>query len=75
MATGTGYTWKVEYQTETVGVGPDGRPTEGVKVGFVTAAGVHASVFVPKAQFNAANVKAAISAAYAHHSDVSGLSG
>lgn len=63
MPTGT---WKVEYQTETVGLGPDGRPTDGVKVGFVTADGVHGSVFVPKARYNANAVKAAIEEQYAH---------
>lgn len=70
-----GATWSVEYQTETVGLGPDGRPTEGVKVGFVTASGVHGSVFIPKARFNANTVKAAIAEAYAHIEAVHKLSG
>lgn len=68
-------TWKVEYQTETVGLGPDGRPTEGVKVGAVTASGVHFSVFVPKARFNANTVKAALDEQYAHIEAVHKLSG
>ena len=67
--------WKVEYQTETVGLGSDGRPVEGVKVGFVTSGGVHGSVFIPKAQFNANKVKAAIIEQVTHHDAVSGLSG
>lgn len=61
-----GSTYKYEFQTETVGLGPDGRPTEGVKVGFVTSAGVHFTVFIPKAQFNANKVKAAADEQYAH---------
>lgn len=68
-------TWKIEYQTETVGIGPDGRPTEGVKVGFVTHAGVHGSVFVAKARFNANTVKAAIDEQYAHIEAVHKLTG
>lgn len=72
MAAGT---WTVEYQTETVGLGPDGRPTEGVKVGFVTASGVHGSVFVAKSRYNANTVKAAIQEAYAHIEAVHKLSG
>lgn len=59
MATG-GTGWKVKTQTETVGLGPDGKPTEGVKVVFETDAGIVGSVFVPKLGFNANKVKAAI---------------
>lgn len=70
-----GEKWKVEYQTETVGLGSDGRPTEGVKVGFVTASGVHGSVFIPKAQFNANKVKAAIIEQVTHHDAVASLNG
>lgn len=72
MAAGT---YRYEYQTETVGLGPDGRPVEGVKVGFVTATGVHFSVFVAKARFNANTVKAAADEAYAHVEAVHKLTG
>lgn len=54
---------KIEYQQETVGIGPDGRAVEGVKVGFVTGAGNHGSVFIDKARYNPANVKAEVTAA------------
>ncbi len=74
MAAATG-AWSVGYQAETVGLGPDGRPTEGVKVGFVTASGVHGSVFIPKSQFNANKVKSAIAEQYAHIEAVHKLSG
>jgi hypothetical protein len=69
-------TYKVEYQTQTVGMGPDNRPTEGWKVGyFVEALGVHGSVFIPLARFNANTVKAAISEQMAHHDAVAKLGG
>lgn len=55
--------WEVEYQQETVDLGPDGRAIQGVKVGFVTGLGVHASVFVPKTTYSPDAVKAAIAAA------------
>lgn len=75
MASAVPYTWKVEYQQETVDLGPDGKAVAGVKVGYVTNHGVHASVFVPKAGFSADAVKAAIAAAYKHLDDVHKLSG
>ena len=57
--------WSIEYQQETVELGPDGRAVAGVKIGYVTGLGVHASVFVPKAKYTPENVKAAIAdAAY-----------
>lgn len=67
--------WKVEYQTETVGLGSDGRPTEGVKVGFVTSHGVHGSIFLPKARYNANAAKAAIQEQVAHIDAIHSLSG
>jgi hypothetical protein len=67
--------WTVEYQQETVGVGADGRAVEGVKVGFVTAKGVHGSVFVPKARYGVETVKAAIAHAVATADAVHSLSG
>lgn len=67
--------WKVEYQTETVGLGSDGRPVEGVKVGFVTSGGVHGSVFVAKANYNANAVKAAIHEQVEHIEAIHKLTG
>lgn len=52
--------WTVEFQQETVDLGPDGRAVAGVKIGFVTAAGVHASVFLPKSRYSIDNARAAI---------------
>jgi hypothetical protein len=72
---GPTYTWKIEYQIRTVGIGPDGRAAEGWKVGFVTASGVHSSVFLPLANFNANHVKAAIQEQYAHIEAVHKLEG
>ena len=68
-------TWKVDYQTETVGLGPDGRPTEGVKVGFHTIPdNINGTVFIPKVRYNANTVKAAIQEQYAHIIAVHNLS-
>lgn len=68
-------TWKVDTQTETVGLGPDGRPTDGVKVLFTTSTGVTASVFIPKGRFNANTVKAAIQEYVTHLDAVHNLKG
>ena len=74
MAAGDRY--KPEYQTETVGIGPDGRPVEGVKVGFVhVPTGTHFSVFVPKIRFNANTVKALADEQSSHIEAVHKLSG
>lgn len=74
MAAGERY--KSEYQTETVGLGPDGRPVEGVKVGFIhVPTGTHFSVFVPKGRFNANTVKAAADEQAAHIEAVHKLGG
>ena len=67
--------WSVEYQTETIGIGPDGKAVEGVKVGFATTEGVHGSVFLPKARYNVVNVKQAIAEQYGHIKAVHGLTG
>lgn len=68
--------YKHEYQTETVGLGPDGRPVDGVKVGFVhVPTGTHFSVFVPKNRFNANTVKALADEQAAHIEAVHKLSG
>jgi hypothetical protein len=67
--------WSVEYQQETVDLGPDGRAVQGVKVGFVTGKGVHASVFLSKARYTPDNVRAAIAAAAAQIDAVHTLTG
>jgi len=68
--------YKHEYQQETIGQGPDGRPVEGVKVGFVhVPTGTHFSVFVPKLRFNADTVKALADERAAHIESVHKLSG
>lgn len=67
--------WRVEYQQETVGLGPDGRAVDGVKIGFETEAGHHGSVFIPKARYNPENVKAAVATAAYQMDLVGGLSG
>lgn len=53
-------TWAVTSQQETVDKGPDGRLTSGYRVFFTTQSGVQGSVFVPKAMYSVANVRAAI---------------
>lgn len=55
-----GLGWEVTAQQETVDLGPDGRATQGIKVLFTTTRGIHGSVFVPRAHYNPANVRAAI---------------
>lgn len=67
--------WHVEYQQETVDLGPDGRAVQGVKVGFVTGKGVHGSVFIAKTRYNPDNVKAAIAAAAVQIDTVHTLTG
>ena len=67
--------WQIEYQQETVGTGPDGKAAEGIKVGFVMANGVHASVFIPKSRFSVDNARAAVAAAAAQHAAVDKLTG
>lgn len=53
---------KIDAQMETVGIGPDQRPTSGYKVMFTTREGVSGSVFVPMSSYSPANVKAAVAA-------------
>lgn len=67
--------WSIEYQQETVGLGPDGRAAEGVKVGYTTGKGLHGSVFIPKDRYNPANVAAQVAAAAAQMDEVHGLTG
>jgi hypothetical protein len=73
MAPPVGWTWKTESQTEGFGPGPDGKIIEGVRVGLVTAHGVHGSIFVPKAGYSAAMVKSAAEAWYAQVDGVAKL--
>lgn len=74
-APGGDKSWTVEYQQETVDLDSGGRAVQGVKVGFVTGHGVHASVFVPKATYNAHSVRQAILAAVEHIDAVHNLQG
>jgi hypothetical protein len=68
--------YSITYQTQTVGIGPDGRPTDGWKVGYhVYASGVDGSVFIPQARFNANTVKQAIAEQLAHHDAIAKLTG
>jgi hypothetical protein len=60
VANPPGIQGKVIYQQETVDLGPDGRAVQGVKVGFMTAKGIHGSVFIPKARYNVETVRAAV---------------
>lgn len=70
-----GSTWQVEYQQETVDLGPDGRPVQGVKIGFKTSHGVHSSVFLSKSSYNVDSVRAAIQAAVTQIDAIHKLSG
>jgi len=56
-------TWQVTGQTEYTQVGATGPPVAGVKVFFTTGQGHSGSVFLPNAQYNVANVTAAVQAA------------
>jgi hypothetical protein len=67
--------WSVEYQQESVDLGSDGKAVQGVKVGFKTSHGVHASVFVPRAEFTPDKVKAKIADAVAQIDGVHNLTG
>lgn len=67
--------WTVTAQQEQVGIGADGRATNGYRIQFTTGKGVNGSVFIPMDRYNPTNVKAAI-AAHAHQLDeVQGLTG
>lgn len=67
--------WKIEYQAETVALGPDGRAQEGVKVAFVTELGNHGSVFMPRALYSTANVQASVAQAAAQMDEIHQLRG
>lgn len=72
-STGTG--WTVTSQTEGPVIGPNGKAVLGVTVNFVTAKGVHGSVFVATDQYTALNVRAAIAARAAALDEVQGMQG
>lgn len=67
--------WKVTAQTETTDRGPDGRAARGMSVQFVTAKGVHASVFVPLNQYDPASVSTLVGERAKLIDSVHGLSG
>lgn len=67
--------WAVTTQSETLERDDAGNVTRGYRVVFRTAKGATGSVFLPLAQYNPSNVRAAI-AAMAHQLDqVQGMSG
>lgn len=67
--------WTVGSQTETYEPGPNGQITRGVRVYFTLPSGVGGSVFIPEAQYNPVNVRAAIAAKASMIADVSNLTG
>lgn len=67
--------WKFQSQSATLGIGPDGKATEGYQVYFVTGSGQQGSVFVVRSLYNPANVAAAIAAHAAELEGVAKLSG
>lgn len=68
--------WQYRSQQEATDLGPDGRPTQGVRV-FFTMSGSDASysVFVPRALYNDVNVRAAIAEYAGRLQAVSNLQG
>lgn len=54
--------WHVTGQQESFQPGPAGQVTQGVKIMFTTAMGNQGSVWLPEAQYNPNNVRAAIAA-------------
>jgi len=67
--------WGVDGQIETIGLDGSGRPVEGIKVMFHTDKIPAASVFVPKANYSAATVEAAIKGYLVHLQAVANLGG
>lgn len=67
--------WHIVSQQETMQVVPPQGATRGVMVYFSTPTGLNGSVFVPDAQYNPANVKAAIAARVHQMNLVQGLTG
>jgi len=68
-------TWKVTGQTEYTQVATTGPPVQGVKVFYTTGQGHSGSVFLPNAQYNQQNVRAAINAAAANMDAIGQLTG
>jgi hypothetical protein len=54
--------YTIAYQQPKTALGGDGKAIDGIEVGFVTAAGDHGHVFIPRSRFNADTVKAAVNA-------------
>lgn len=67
--------WTVTSQQETFEQGPAGTMARGVRVYFTLASGPGGSVFIPDAQYNPDNVRAAIAAKAHLLNQVQGLSG
>lgn len=57
----------IDSQVFTTGIGPDGKATAGYDIHFTTKGGAKGQVFVPRAQYTPANVKALI---LAHANDL-----
>jgi len=67
-------TWQVTGQTEYTQVAATGPPVAGVKVFYTTGQGHSGSVFLPNAQYNVGNVRAAVAAAAENMDAVGSLS-
>lgn len=67
--------WTVESQAESTQLSPTGQVITGMTVGFVTAGGTHASVFVPADAYTLDRVRSAVTARAAQITAVEGLSG
>jgi hypothetical protein len=52
--------YTISYQQPKTALGGDGKAVDGIEVGFVTAAGDHGHVFIPRNRFNPDTVKAAV---------------
>lgn len=65
--------WTVESQTETTELSATGAVINGMTVGFVTAGGTHASVFVPADQYTLDRVRSAVTAKAAQIAAVESL--
>jgi hypothetical protein len=67
--------WTVTGQQETTGQLATGAFAEGVKVTFMTAAGVYGSVFVPRTEYSTARVAALVDERARAMAEVSALKG
>jgi hypothetical protein len=68
-------TWAVTSQQEVTQIGADGRLADGWKVYYTVSDGTVGSVWVPKANYTADSVRAAVTDAVTHVAAVSGLTG